>query len=276
MYNTQSINPAYVGSRGSLSFTGLYRNQWSGLNGAPETIDFSANSPINERVGLGVSFNSDKIGPAVESVISADFSYSIPLNERNTYLSFGLKAGVNILNVDFGLLNPINPGAPDMTNIDNRLSPGIGAGVFLRSDDRWYVGLSVPNFLETDHYDDIAVSEAKERMHFYAIGGYVFDLRENLKFKPTVLAKAVQGAPLSVDFSANFLVYDILTLGAAYRWDAAVSGMVGFQFTENILIGYAYDYDTTDLGNYNFDTHEVFLRFELATKSKPKINPRFF
>lgn len=277
MYNTQTINPAYVGSRGVLSFNGLYRTQWVGLDGAPETLNFSVNSPISDRVGLGASFYSDKIGPSTESNITIDFSYSLPLNENDTYLTFGLKGGMNILNVDYTLLNAEDPGAPDFANnIENRTSPGVGAGVYLRGKDKWYAGISVPNLLETDHYDDIAVSDVTEKMHFYVIGGYVFDMSESVKFKPAVLGKAVVGAPIAVDVSANFMFYDKLTLGAAYRWDAAVSGLAGFQFTDNIMLGYAYDYDTTELGNYNHGSHEFFIRFELGTKNQRTINPRFF
>lgn len=277
MYNTQTINPAYAGSRGVLSFTGLYRTQWMGLDGAPETLNFSINSPVSDRVGLGVSFFSDKIGPSTESQITVDFSYSIPLNENNTFFTFGIKGGIHLLDVDFGKLNALYPDAVDLANnIEGRISPNVGAGLYVHGQDRWYVGLSVPNFLETDHYDDVAVSDVTERLHFYLIAGYVFNMSDSVKFKPAVLGKAVVGAPIAVDVSANFLFYDRLTLGAAYRWDAAVSGLAGFQFTDNIFIGYGYDYDTTELGRYHHGTHEVLLRFELGTKQQRAVNPRFF
>ena len=109
------------------------------------------------------------------------------------------------------------------------------------------------------------------------IGGYVFDLSPNLKFKPAVLAKVVQGAPVAVDLSANFLISNKLTLGAAYRLNASVSGMAGFQVSDAIQIGYAYDYETTNLGRYNSGSHELFLRFDFLSKSKARlVTPRFF
>lgn len=275
MYNTVSVNPAYAGSRDVLSITGLYRTQWIGLEGAPKTGTFSLNSPLNDRLGLGFSVVNDRIGPSDENNLAVDFSYNIPLND--TYrLFFGMKASANLLNVDYTKLNIYNPNDPGFReNVDNKFSPNIGAGVYLQSE-KGYVGLSVPYMLETSHYIHSVTSDIKERMHIYLIGGYVFDLSPSLKFKPAVLAKAVIGAPLQVDVSANFLINDKFTLGAAYRWDAAISAMAGFQISPGLLAGYAYDFDTTNLGNYNSGSHEIFLRFEIFKYNLPIINPRFF
>ena len=277
MYNTVTINPAYAGNRGQLSTNLLYRAQWVGLDGAPEVFNFSVNTPVGIKgVGLGLSFFNDRIGPSEENNVAMDFSYTINLSEE-TRLSFGLKAGFNLLNVDFSKLNIFDPTDPSFqNNIDNQVSPVIGTGFYLHSRDKWYVGLSAPNLLETDHYDDSTVSTASERANVYLIGGYVFNLNDRLKFKPAFLGKAVSGAPLALDFSANFLFNEVFTIGAAYRLDAAVSALAGFQVSPNILLGYAYDYDTTELGNYNSGSHEIFLRFEFGTRARNRVNPRFF
>lgn len=274
MYNTSSFNPAYAGSRKSLSILALYRNQWVGLEGAPETLNFTLHSPVGiQGVGLGLGFTSDKIGPSTESVITADFSYTIPV-DYSTRLAFGIKGGLSLMDLDPGKLLIYDPNDYDLAQ-KNYAAPVIGAGIFLYSD-KWYAGLSTPNFLETDHYDDVQVSTATEKTHIYLIGGYVFTLNPNLKLKPAVLGKVVAGAPVSIDVSANALLYNRVTLGLAYRMDAAVSGMAGFQVSENIMIGYAYDYETTALSRYNSGSHEVFLRFELGTRYNAKENPRFF
>ncbi|RBP30980.1 type IX secretion system PorP/SprF family membrane protein [Oceanihabitans sediminis] len=274
MYNTVTVNPAYAGTRGSLSMVGVYRNQWVGLSGAPETVNFSVNSPIGvQGVGLGLGFTSDKLGPSMESLITADFSYTIQVAEELN-LSFGIKGGISLFSLDPNKLNIYNPNDYDLTR-ENSASPVVGGGLYLHSN-RWYLGLSSPNFLETDHYDDIKVSTATEKSHIYFIGGYVFDLSNSIKLKPAVLVKAVSGAPLAIDISANALINNSFTLGLAYRLDAAVSAMAGFQINENIMVGYAYDYETTDLGSYNNGSHEIFLRFELGTRLKGKVNPRFF
>jgi len=281
MYNTINVNPAYAGSRGVMSIFGLYRNQWVGLDGAPVTSTASLNTPIgNSNVGLGLSFISDKIGPSDETSISTDISYSIPTSDRFK-LSFGLKATANLLNIDFTKLNIYNPADPRFqNNVDNKFSPNIGAGIYFHSN-KSYLGLSVPNFLETKHFDESSNSNsasfvAKERMHYYFIGGHVFDLSPSIQFKPAFLTKMVQGAPLQVDVSANFLFNEKFTLGAAYRWSAAMSAMVGFQVNQNWFIGYAYDMETTKLADYNSGSHEIFLRYELFNNFDRVVSPRFF
>jgi type IX secretion system PorP/SprF family membrane protein len=281
IYNTININPAYAGSRDVLSVFGLHRNQWVGLDGAPVTNTFAIHSPLkNENLGLGLSFINDKIGPADETSIAIDFSYSIRVS-ADYKLAFGLKATGNFFNVDFTKLNIYNPGdALGQYNIDNRFSPNIGAGIYYYSDNT-YFGFSVPNFLETNHFDKSQGnfsqnSVAAERMHYYFIMGKVYDISPVVKFKPAVLSKIVKGSPLQVDVSANFLFNDRFNLGAAYRWDAAGSLLAGFQVSNNWFIGYAYDMEITKLANYNSGSHELFLRYEFNKKSDRVVNPRFF
>ena len=262
MYNTINVNPAYAGSRGVMSIFGLHRTQWVGLDGAPVTNAASINTPINNsNLGVGLSFVNDKIGPTNENAISADVSYTVKTSETFK-LSFGVKGTANLFNLDVNKLNPQDAGDPQFQNLDNTFTPNIGAGVYYHSD-KMYVGLSVPNFFETKRYSDNDVALNAERMNFYLIAGYVFDLTYNLKFKPALLTKAVEGAPLQVDVSANFLYNDKFMLGAAWRWDAAVSAMAGFQITDGLFIGYGYDHETTRLRRFNSGSHEIFLRYEL-------------
>lgn len=276
MYNTMSINPGYIGTRGVPSVFGMYRAQWVGLDGAPETANFSIQSPITANgQGVGLSIINDKIGPSSETVLSIGYSRPIQLSESLT-MSLGVSFSIDFLQVDFNKLNVYDPDDPLLTGVLSEVSPNIGAGVYFYSD-KWYLGVSVPQILETQFYDDVKISVASQKMHFYAMGGYVFKLNENIHFKPAAMIKAINGAPLAVDLSANFLFMDKLTLGLAYRWDATVSGMAGFQINSSLNIGYAYDYDVTNIGNYNGGSHEIFLRFDLFTKRQYRITtPRFF
>ncbi|NJB38086.1 MULTISPECIES: type IX secretion system membrane protein PorP/SprF [Flavobacteriaceae] len=280
MYNTMSVNPAYAGSRGHLSLAALYRNQWIGLDGAPETQTLNVHSPIGYRgVGLGVSIVNDKIGPTSETYFDADFSYTIYTSAEGR-LSFGLKASAHLLNVDFDQLNQDDVQGSDATlqaNIDNRFSPNIGAGVYYHTE-KFYAGLSVPRFLETEHFAESSQSVAKERMNFYLITGYVWDLNDNLKFKPAVLGKMVNGAPLQVDLSANFMFNEKFIGGVAYRWDAAFSGMFGFNISEQMFLGLAYDREITELGSTSFNdgSFEVIFRFEFLRSEGNLKSPRFF
>jgi type IX secretion system PorP/SprF family membrane protein len=281
MYNTININPGYAGSRGSLSAFALHRTQWVGLDGAPITNTASMNTPINSsNIGLGVSIINDKIGPSDENNLAVDFSYSINTSD-NYKLSFGIKASANLLNVDFNRLSQYDQNDyAFQTNIDNKFSPNIGVGFYLHSD-KSYVGLSAPYLLETKHFDRYAATGAnshvaKENINLYLIAGHVFDLSYNVKFKPSLLTKYVQGAPLQVDLSTNFIFNDKFVGGVAYRWSAAVSAMVGFQVTDSWFIGYGYDLETTRLANYNSGSHEIFLRYELFNNYTKIISPRFF
>ncbi|WP_298501472.1 type IX secretion system membrane protein PorP/SprF [uncultured Maribacter sp.] len=283
MYNTMSVNPAYAGSRGVFSITGLHRSQWVGLDGAPTTQTLSFNTPVSKRVGVGLSIVNDEIGNGTnqDTYFDAVFSYTIPTSDSGK-LSFGLKAGGHLLNIDFNKLRNYNPALnpAGYQDIDRKFSPNFGAGIYYHTD-KFYAGLSVPNFLKTEHFDSSGQSTtglAQERLNLYFITGYVFDLNPDLKFKPTVLLKGVQGAPLQVDLSANFMLHNKFTLGAAYRWDAALSALVGFQISDQFMVGLAYDKETTELGNtaFNDGSFEVMLRYELKTKYKKVITPRFF
>ena len=274
MYNTINVNPAYAGSRGALSMFALYRTQWVGLDGAPVTSTVSMNTPLNEsNLGLGVSLINDKIGPTTENTISADLSYTIPTSET-WKLSFGIKATANLFDLDATKLNPVDGTDPSLQNY-NTFSPNIGAGLYWHSD-KAYVGFSIPNFIETNRYDDNEVAIFKERISYYLIGGYVFDLSDTVKFKPAFLTKMVEGAPLQVDLSGNFMFFDKFMLGASYRWSAAMSAMVGFQVSDGLYIGYGYDKETTNLDNYNSGSHEIFLRYELFKNNNKITTPRFF
>ena len=281
MYNTLQFNPAYTGSKAVLSVFGLHRSQWVGLTGAPVTSTFSIQSPLgNQNLGLGLSVINDRIGPSDETNISTNISYFVPIS-ANFNLAFGLSASANLFGVDYTKLKIRN--LDDGLLAQNRkteFSPNFGAGLFLYSD-KTYFGISVPSFLETTHFDKKQTNFninalATECLHFYMIAGKVFDLNSDLLFKPSMLAKIVTGAPLQIDVSANFMYLEKVVVGAAYRWDAAVSGLLGFQVSKSWFIGYAYDTEVTKLENYNSGSHEIFLRFEAFSGPTKIIAPRFF
>lgn len=279
MYNTVSINPGYAGSRGNLSIAALHRSQWLGLEGAPKTQTLNVHSPIGYGgMGLGLSVVNDQIGPTSETYFDADFSYTIQLADERR-LSFGLKGSVHLLDIRFSELtqDPNNPDATLQQDIQNRLSPNIGAGVYYHTET-FYAGLSVPRFLETTHFEESSLSTAREQMNFYFISGYVWDFHPLWKFKPTLLTKMTLGAPLQVDVSANFMYNEKFIMGAAYRWDAALSAMVGFNISPAFLIGLSYDRETTQLGGamFNDGSFEVILRYDFIRMVGNIKSPRFF
>ncbi|MCR9265735.1 MAG: type IX secretion system membrane protein PorP/SprF [Flavobacteriaceae bacterium] len=279
MYNTVSVNPAYAGSRGHLSIAALYRNQWLGLDGAPETQTLNIHTPMGYRgVGLGISVVNDKIGPTSETYFDVDFSYTIQTS-FDAKLSFGLKASAHMLDIRYSELDEfeIDPQLQSQQDIQNKFSPNIGAGVYYHTD-RFYAGLSAPRILETTHFDTSSVSTAKEQINLYVITGYVWDLNPFLKFKPTLLTKMVQGAPLQVDVSANFMMNERFIGGVAYRWDAAFSGLFGFMVSDQLMLGLAYDREITELGaaTFNDGSFEVILRYDFLRNIGNLKSPRFF
>jgi len=275
MYNTISINPAYAGSRETLSVVGLHRSQWVGLEGGPQTQTLSMHAPMrNERVGLGVSFINDELGYQNFSYLYGDFSYTIPTGE-NSKLAFGIKAGFTSYSLDADFQQS-QSNDPVIFGFENRWKPNIGTGLYWHSQ-KWYLGLSAPRILNTDYTGD-AEFQALERISYYFTGGYVFDLSENTKLKPAMLLKATNGAPLSFDLTANFLFHEKFWVGAGYRINeraAAIGGLADFQISKQLRIGYAYEYPISDLRAYTSGTHEVLLMFEIF-KSKRIKSPRYF
>ncbi len=288
MYNIGSFNPAYAGTVENPDITALYRAQWIDIPGAPRTLRLGVNYPwANERNGMGFNVISDQLGPTTQTFVNAAYSFQINVSEY-TRLSFGVNAGGALFNIDFSKGQFEEP-EPLLGNQDlNEFYPTVGAGLFLY-DDNWYLGASVPNFITGSTSDEIA-SLINDKIQFTTIGGYVFDLSDQLKFKPAFLAHMVQGLPLQFNLSANFLINDVFTAGVGYRFDNAVSGLAGFQISSAVFVGYSYDYNTNNLAQYNQGSHEMILKFYLGAgdganrekpdrrKGKPKQidTPRFF
>ncbi|MEO9513515.1 MAG: type IX secretion system membrane protein PorP/SprF [Flavobacteriaceae bacterium] len=295
MYNIGSFNPAYVGTVESPEIAGLYRAQWLDIPGAPTTMRFGTNVPLtNGKMGLGFNVVHDALGPSKQTYIDVSYSYQINISEI-TKLSFGLVAGGSLLNLDYSEGTVQNPSDPTIVgeNLSN-FYPTVGAGIFLYEDD-WYMGLSAPNFLTNGLYNDEVATIVEDNIQFNAIGGYVFELSENTKFKPAFLINYLGGAPVNVNVSANFQFIDALTIGASYRFDNAISGLAGIQVSNGLFLGYSYDYNTNGLGEFSGGSHEAILKFYIGRggfgsggrktknmnkdlKRKPKQidSPRFF
>lgn len=274
MYNMNVVNPAYAGSNESLSLTALYRKQWSGLDGAPETITFSAHSPVGEKVGLGLSAIKDELGPVKETNVYADFSYTLQLGGQSK-LALGIKAGATFHDVGLAGLELQDENDPFFSEDISNVYPNVGAGAFFYTD-KFYLGVSVPNFLNSVHLDENALKYGSETQHFFATTGYVFNVSDSFKLKPSVMVKSAFESPLSFDANLNALIFDRFELGASYRLDDSFSGLVGFQVTDNIRIGYAYDHIVSDLDVVTSASHEVILSFDIFFSKRVLRSPRFF
>jgi type IX secretion system PorP/SprF family membrane protein len=275
-FNTQTFNPAYAGTWKSLGFLVLGRHQWVGMDGAPTTYTFSMQTNTkNEKVGLGLNFVSDKIGMEKRLSLFGDYSYGVQINEKSI-LRLGLKFGVsNYQNILSEYIQ--YPGQPDPTLIgdtDSRYLPNFGVGAFLLSDN-YYIGFSIPKILDNeieDNYNNLTPAEFR---HYFLITGFVFNLSEFVKFKPTFLTKVTTGAPIEFDITASFLLSKKIWLGAMYRPGDSYGFIAQWIFEEKLRIGYSIDFATSNLKNFQNGTHEVMVSYEIG-KQRRWSDPRMF
>lgn len=263
--NISSFNPAFAGFYDGSAML-IHRTQFVGINGAPKAVNFNLNLPVNETMGVGLNIISQTLGVTDENSITADYSYSIFTSDE-TMLSFGLKAGVNILNVDYNRLNIGEQDASFANNIDGEVSPRIGAGV-LYSTPKWFFGLSTPNFLSKNYSPEIQGSATVTKPHFYFMTGYNTFLTDDILFRPSILSKAVVGAPLAIDLALNFDYQEKFRFGVSYRWDAAVSAIAGISISRDIQVGYSYDYLTGALSKLSSGSHQFYIKFTFKKSSE--------
>lgn len=277
-FNTQTINPAYAGTWKNMGFVVLGRYQWAGMAGAPQTYTFSFQSPIKyQNFAVGMNIISDKIGLEKRLGANVDYSYRLKLTNK-TDLRLGLKGGVTAYSNNLTEYTGY-PGDPEdpvfMSDIETKFMPNFGIGAFLYSEE-YYIGISSPKLLKTEFRNSYSnFSTWAELNHFFLIGAYVFQLSDNLRFKPTFLASTVWGASTVFDFTANFLLGERVWLGVNYRTGDSF-GFIGQWIVENrFRIGYGIDYSVTPLNSFHNATHEVMISYELRSILNWS-NPRMF
>ncbi|WP_179339151.1 PorP/SprF family type IX secretion system membrane protein [Winogradskyella ludwigii] len=274
MYNMNVINPAYAGSTENLSFGLLYRKQWYKLSGAPETGTFFGHAPLGNNMGLGLSIISDQIGPVTETNVYADVSYTLQLGGEHR-LAFGVKAGATFHDIGLTDLDVIDDTDVFFTDDINSTTPNFGAGLFYYTD-KYYLSLSVPNFLSSVHLDANGNKIGSETQHYFLTGGYVFDLSPNTELKPSLMVKSAFDAPTSFDVNVNARFYKKFEIGASYRLDDSVSGLVNFAISPSVRIGYAYDAVSSSIKAYAPASHEIMLLFDLDFGKRVSRSPRYF
>lgn len=282
MYNTLSVNPAYAGSREALTVTALHRSQWVDFAGSPKTQTLTLHSPIiNEHIGVGLAVVNDKIGPTNNTGIVASFAYRMKLTQKSK-LALGLSAGANIFQANLNTLNLDQTNDPVFqNNVNNKTTPNVGFGVYY-SRDRFYTGISVPSLIENS-FSEVnqtggSTLIASEQRHYFFIAGGLIKLGHNLDFKPTTLVKVTAAAPIQADLTASFIIMEKLLLGAMFRTGDAVGGLIGYDITEQLHIGYSYDWSYgLETSKYNNGSHEIMLRYDFIFSSKKQIHsPRNF
>ena len=282
MNNTLAVNPAYAGSRDALTLTALSRMQWVDFKGAPVTQTLSMHTPLpNDKFGIGLSLMNDKIGPVNNTTAVFDYAYRVKLNAASK-LSLGLSVGLNVFQANLDALQlDVQNDPVFLSDINNHVTPNVGFGVYY-SRERFYAGFSIPNLLQNS-YSEIEQNNgnrliAKEQRHYFLIAGTLINLSDNVDFKPTTLIKITSAAPIEADLTATFVIMDKFHLGAMYRTGDAFGGLVGFDLTDQLHLGYSYDWSfglQTSL--YNKGSHEIVLRYDFLFSDKRQIHsPRNF
>lgn len=286
MFNMLTINPAYAGSRNVVSVTGVLRNQWLGIEGAPVTQNIGVDLPIAaKRVGLGLNVVNDKLG--LQHTTTANLSYSYRLRLGRGVLSLGLQGGVNQYSADFRDVLTTSYVQSGNTNqdpafnlIDNKILPNFGAGLYY-STDGFYMSLSAPKLLQHKLVQgqsglSNAKNLARQYRHYFFGTGFVVNLSDAVKFKPSFLVKAVEGAPIQLDVNANLWFGGRVGIGASYRSGDAILGMLELQLTKQFRLGYAYDVTLTRLKKHTTGSHEIMLRYETGYERSKMLSPRYF
>ena len=272
--NTLTYNPAYISTQEDVTFTALGRSQWAGFEGAPDTYSFSAIFPSMGRFGAGLNMIRDEIGTTKQTSISVNFAYEIQLSST-IYTSFGASFGGSFLNTNYSDGNILNPNDPLLNN-RNDFDPSFGFGIMTYTEN-WYAGISVPNFLKNSYY---STQESQlfdsENSQLFLMGGYIFNINDNLKFKPAALARVTKSLPFVIDYSANMLINDQITIGLSYRTSKIVTGMFGIKLTDSFYIGYSYDRTISSLSGYNEGSNEILLKFTIPNKIRTIKSPRFY
>jgi type IX secretion system PorP/SprF family membrane protein len=278
MFNMMNINPAYAGSRGVLTGTALYRNQWVGIDQAPQTVSLSFDMPLNEKkIGLGFQVYNDQIGVEKTTGFNASYAFRIQVSRGGT-LSLGLQGGLLNYRANYADVSTIQPNDPLFNQNVSGILPTAAAGIYYNSD-KFYIGLSTPNLLKTklgaNNAADVT-SVTAEDLHLYLATGFVMNISEDLALKPSVLVKAVSGAPVEFDFNANLWIQNILSLGCSYRTGDSWVGMVELQLGKQLRLGYAYDKTFSNLGPLSMGTHELMLRTEFGPGNRKVASARYF
>jgi type IX secretion system PorP/SprF family membrane protein len=277
MFNMMHINPAYAGNRAVDNITLLYRKQWVGIDNAPQTGSVSWDRRADEsNVGYGLQLYYDQLGIEKTTGFQAFYSYRIAF--ENAFLSLGLSAGLLNYRADYSQVTTIDPGDPRFQKDVNGWLPTIGFGL-LYGTDTWYAGFSIPALLHTkiDATNYLNQKNMGANNHYFLTGGYVFSVSDYVKIKPSLLLKAVKGAPLECDFNVNGWFYDVIGLGVSYRTGDALVGMAEIQLSPRLRLGYAYDYTISNLNVFSKGTHEIMLRYEFDKLKEQRIlSPRYY
>jgi type IX secretion system PorP/SprF family membrane protein len=302
VFNGLSVNPAYAGYKQDWYMNAIYRHQWVSFPGAPQTAGISIDGLTNahdERVGVGAQVMMDNLGPEKSLSAYGFYSYRIPLGDEGAKrLCLGIGGGITQYSIDGTALKYIDDqdNAIPMGNTST-IIPDARFGIYYYTP-KFYAGVSVMDLLSlyTDntryYWGGYNYKTIRKTQHLYLTAGYLLNLSDNLKLKPSVLMKEDFKGPTNVDLNAFLLIADKLWVGGSYRtgvklWKKpaladdleqldAASVIVEFYATQQLRIGYSYDITINKMAGYQQGSHEISLGFLFNSKKSRVTSPRYF
>ena len=273
LLNGMSVHPGYAGSLGGISANVLYRNQWSGMDGAPKTI--SANAQMRyfkDQLGTGIQFFNDKIGLFNRASVSVAQAYHLRLDPLT--VSFGLQTSYQQFSGNLADANPVDIGDPSFLGNVSKSIFNFGAGVYAYSDKFWF-GASMPYFLKSKWSDGIGTIDPFLANHWFVSGGGVLDV-SIFQIKPSMMIKKSSAAPVAFETGCSVYAFSKFGLGVNYRIKDALMFIGEFQINDNFRLAYGYEQTTSGLRSFNNGTHEILLRYNLNNGGKATSSPRLF
>lgn len=275
IFNAYTINAAEAGTRNYGTLSTLYRWQWVGVDGSPNTGSFGLETAFGKGWGIGFNAISDRIGPAENQTLNLSLGYHLNLNKK-VKMGLGINGVSNIQRVSLNRLRYLTDlDDPVLTNNINNFNPNVGGGLIIYSEHT-FLGVSMPRFIEYKLSSNELVALDQLR-HLFAYAGHIFYVGHHLKVKPSVLAKIVSGAPIEFDLNGVLSFYDVIDIGANYRSGDGLGLLLGITVRERVVLNYAYEIPLTDLRYATIQTHEVGVRYRFGRSHFEKIqSPRFF
>ncbi len=274
IHNQFAINPAFAGSRESLSAFGAYRMQWSSIPDAPNAQYFSMHAPLkNDKVALGLSFFNENVSIVQNTGFSAAYAYRIKVGQSSR-VAFSLSTGLLSSKSSWDRLSLTDPNDPAFGENETYINPMLGFGVAWYSQD-FFAGFSIPDLFYNGNFDDESPVFEPDKTNYLITAGYLYALNPNISLQPATLFRYNPGQSTIVDLSANVLIQNRFWTGLTYRTNSEIIAMAGWQASPQLRVAYSFDYPTGDLSNLNSGSHELSLQFDFGYKINT-VNPRFF
>lgn len=278
-YNRLAYNPAVAGSMGNGALGLLYRNQWSGIEGSPQTAILTGHMPImKDRAGVGLTFTNDQLGMTTSNFAVLSYAYKIPISKKAT-LSLGLQAEMEHSSLDWTKAQ-LSQKTDQLANTvaTSQMGGNAGAGVYLKTP-KYFVGFSVPRLLKNTLYQNIPNQKKSSRdfRSYFAQAGATFNVNKDIQFIPMTMVSFGASIPTTVDLGANFLFFKRFGAGVNWRIDDSIDGLIQFQINHRLKTGFAYDFTTSPLNKTTRGSWEIMLEYQFKCNDNELVNSiRYF